>query len=167
MAKRKYDADEDVELAGGGFVEEFCTKPQWDEDGVQSAAGIGLDGKEYGDPVPLEPPVGFENPPDLMEMMCSMIRNDAMQRRLEAEGFDTEEEAGDFDIDDDPLPPLTIHEALLATPKEPTPPPSPPSAVPQTSAETEGGGGAASATKAVPDTPSEPTTTSRPVRPST
>lgn len=163
MAKRKVDAEPDAEIAGPEFVEEFCTKPQWDEDGVQSSAGIGRDGKEYGDPVPIAPPVGFEAPPDLMEMMRTMIHNDAIQRRYDAEGFDTIDEAGDFDVDDDPLPPLTIHEAILQTPVGPpagSNPPPPPAADPQVSAEKGAGGGAGSQTSPVPDAPVPPLSTS-------
>lgn len=116
MGKKKFDADEDVDVGGDQFVEEFCTKPTFDEDGVQVSSGIGKDGKEYPDPVPMAPPVGFSAPPDLMDMMRTMIRNESYQRRLDEEGFDTFEEAGDFDVDDDPLPPLTVHEALFAPP---------------------------------------------------
>lgn len=116
MAKRVADADPEMEIGGDQFVEEFCTKPTFDEDGVQATSGIGKDGKEYPDPTPMAVPVGFGAPPDLMEMMRTMIRNEVIQRRLDEEGFDTFDEAGDFDVDDDPLPPLTIHEALFVPP---------------------------------------------------
>lgn len=164
MAKKVADADPDIEVGGAQFVEEFCTKPSYDEDGVQATAGIGLDGKEYGDPLPLAPPVGFSNPPDLMELMRTMIRSEAVQRRLEEEGFDTFEEAGDFDVDDDPMPPVTVHEALLMQPPAAAPPS--PGPVPQVTGPTEGGGGAGSPNTPAPDAPSDPASPSPPpVRP--
>lgn len=162
MAKKKFDADDDIEIAGPQFVEEFNTKPTYDEDGVQATAGIGKDGKEYGDPLPMAPPVGFSNPPDLMEMMRQMLRNEQYQARLDAEGFDTFEEAGDFDVDDDPPPPLTLHEALLASPPAvpPASPAPPPASAPQVTAAVEGGEGAGSPTKPVPAAPAAPQTNS-------
>lgn len=136
-------------IASASFVEEFNTKPEWDEDGVQATAGIGKDGKEYGDPTPLEPPIGFDRPPDLMETMRQMIRNEAYQFKLSQEGFDTFEEAGDFDIEEDPMP-LTLHEALLMQQPEAASPPAAPSAPssPQSTEVKQGGQGGGS-----PDTP--------------
>lgn len=153
--KKVKDADPDVAVAGPGFVEEFNTKPTYDEDGVQATSGIGKDGKEYPDPVPMAPPVGFDNPPDLMDMMATMLKSHEVQKRLEAEGFDTFEEAGDFDVDDDPLPRLTMHEALMMPPAGPPAEPPPPPASPQVEAGKEGGGGGPSQIQA-PPAPSEP-----------
>lgn len=130
MAKKKYDADDDIFVAGEQFVEEFCTKPSYDEDGVQVSAGIGPDGKEYGDPVPMAPPVGFDNPPDLMTLIRTMVRSEQFLQRANQEDFDTFEEAGDFDVDDDPFPPLTPYEALLVKPPEDPPPVKAPAAEP-------------------------------------
>lgn len=131
MARRKHDADEDIFVGGEQFVEEFCTKPSFDQDGVQATAGIGRDGKEYGDPTPLAPPVGFDSPPDLMTLIRTMVRSEEFNRRAAEEDFDTFEEAGDFDVDDDPFPPLTPHERLLMPVEDPPPAPSPPPASPQ------------------------------------
>lgn len=146
MAKVKHEADEDLVAeteANRMFVEEFCVKPTFDEDGVQATAGIGHDGKEYGDPVPMSPPIGYERPPDMMEMMRNMLRQEAYQRRLAEEGLDTFEEAGDFDIDDDPMP-LTIHEALLVDPPPAAPEAPPAPNVPQTTDGRQGGQGGGS-----------------------
>lgn len=102
----------------GEFVEEFCTKPYYDEDGVQVASGIGLDGREYPDPVPMAPPVGFQQPPDLMTMIRTMVQHEEFKRIADQEGFDTFEEAGDFDVDYDMPDPLTPHEMLFYPPDE-------------------------------------------------
>lgn len=120
----------------GEFVEEFCVKPTFDADGVQVSSGIDKQGREHPDPVPMAPPVGYDTPPDLMDTIRSMVKSEQYQRGLDAEGFDTFEEAGDFDIQDDPADPLTFHEALFLPPDEAAPaaaggsppPPSPPAA---------------------------------------
>lgn len=127
----------------GDFIEEYCTKPSYDEDGVQSSAGIGLDGKEYGDPTPMEPPAGVNAPPDLMQLIKTMVHNETFNRRLDEEGFDTFEEAGDYDMPEDHPDPLTPHEALFYPPSDqphqpraaavdPPRPIDPPAAVPGT-----------------------------------
>lgn len=134
MVKKRHDADEDIFVAGDQFVEEFCTKPSYDQDGVQSTAGIGKDGKEYGDPVPMAPPVGFDNPPDLMTLIRTMVRSEEFNRRAAEEDFDNFEEAGDFDVDDDPFPPLTPHERILMPVEDPPPARSPAPASPQVDA---------------------------------
>ena len=103
-------------------VRRFIIQPTYDEDGVQSAAGIGLDGKEYGDPLPMAPPVGYQQPPDLMQMIKSMIQSERFAQEVDAQGFDTPEEADDFDIEDDPSDPLTPYE------KHFEPPPAKPAA---------------------------------------
>ena len=63
----------------GGFVEEFCTKLVFDGDGVQVSSGIGVDGKEVVDPVPMSPPVGYTPPPDLMTMIKRMVQSEQLQ----------------------------------------------------------------------------------------
>lgn len=130
------------------FVEEYVTKPYHDDDGVQVSAGIGPDGKEYGDPVPMSPPVGYNPPPDLMTMIKTMLHNEEFMRRLNEEGVDTFEEAGDYDVEDDPPDPATPYERFFDPPPvqkvpqgdAPGTPPSP-APGPTTPAQTEGGGG--------------------------
>lgn len=92
---------------------EYLIPPVFDADGVQASAGIGKDGKEYGDPVPMAPPVGFAPPPDLMQMIKRMVRNEQLMAIADKEGFDTFEEAEDFEIEDDPLDPLTPYEEIF------------------------------------------------------
>lgn len=104
-------------------VEEFCTKPTFDEDGVQVSSGIGLNGQEYPDPVPLEPPVGFVAPPDLMTMIRTMIRSEQFRQAADTLDFETFEESDDFDLDDDPLDPLTEYERVFEPPPEAPPAP--------------------------------------------
>jgi len=156
MAKKKYEEGDLVST--DGFVEEFCTKPVFDEDGVQVSAGIGRDGREYGDPVPMAPPVGFGEPVDFMSMLRSIVRSERFLERSEQEGFDSFEEAGDFDIDDDPMPPLSLHEAILAGGPPPVQenrpqdaaPPSPSSSAGKVTAGQEGSGAGVAPTPPAP-----------------
>jgi len=98
-------------------VEEFNTKPTFDEDGVQVSSAIGKDGKEYPDPVPLEPPIGYNAPPDLMTMIRTMIRQEKFNQTLADHDYETFDEADDFDIDDDPLDALTPYEKVFEPPR--------------------------------------------------
>lgn len=101
-------------------VEEYCTKPEFDADGVQVSSGIGPDGKEYPDPVPMSAEIGYEPPPDLMTMIRTMVHSEAAKHVLQQAGIETIDEADDFDIEDDPLDPLTPYEAVFM-PKAPPP----------------------------------------------
>lgn len=141
------------------FVEEFVTKPYEDADGVQATAGIGRDGKEYGDPVPMSPPIGYDAPPDLMQMIRTMVHSADLERIARAEGFDSFEEAGDFDVEDDIPDPRTPHEMLFDPPPPeskgpqgaaPSPAPSPSASSDVKAAEAGGGGGSP---KEAPTTP--------------
>lgn len=132
MKKRNPLEDTIPGVVVGEFVEEFLTKPTYDEDGVQSTSGIRQDGREYPDPVPMSPPVGLKPPEDLMTTIRRMVHNEEFQRAANAEGFDTFEEAGDYDIDDDHewVDELTPYESLFHPPDqrsaEPAVAPQPP-----------------------------------------
>lgn len=80
---------------------------KFDADGVQVTSEIDDDGNELPDPVPMSPPVGYRREPTLGEMIQQFVRSEQLRAQAEAEGFDTFEEADDFDIPDDPLDPLT------------------------------------------------------------
>jgi hypothetical protein len=114
------------ELAGhvaiplGPHIEEYLVKPAFDADGVQVSSGIGTDGREYPDPVPMSPPAGYEPPSDLMMMLEQLFRRG--KAVLEAAEIETEEDANDFDCEDDPLDELTPYEKVFNPPPEPAPP---------------------------------------------
>lgn len=93
--------------------------------GEQIRAFLSEDGrKEIGDPVPVAPPVGMTRPMTTEERFRRIIRSEHLARIAEAQGADTFEEAEDFDVEDDPIPPLTPYEeALLEPPVRPTPAP--------------------------------------------
>lgn len=86
--------------------------------------------KEYGDPVPVAPPVGLTRPMTTEERFRRIIRSEHLARIAEAQGADTFEEAEDFDVEDDPIPPLTPYEEAMLEPPAP-PPPSPVQAPPR------------------------------------
>lgn len=84
-----------------------------DHEGCQVTSAIGSDGKEYPDPIPTAPPIGYQNPPDLMTMIRTMIQSEALRQKLAQEDFETFEEADDFEIEDDPIDPLTPYEKVF------------------------------------------------------
>ena len=122
----------------------FLIEQTFDSDGVQSSSGIGADGKEYPDPVPLAPPVNLRRPDPLDELVRRYVRHELSQR-MEAEQWESFEEADDFEIEDDPLDRLTDYEkvfepppakevtpaAAAASPKEPSPAASDPKVTPE------------------------------------
>lgn len=58
-------------------------------------------GEEVPDPRPVEMPLGFRRPRDLHEMVMEAVRQQEWSRRMQAEGFETEEEANDFAVEED------------------------------------------------------------------
>lgn len=122
MSKKSYPIGEPIAPP----LEEYCTKPTFDQDGIQVSSGILRNGQEDPDPIPMAPPVGFEAPPDLMTMIKTMVHNELINRGLDEAGFETFEESDDFEIYDDPLDPLTPYERVF----EPSEPAGPPPAAP-------------------------------------
>lgn len=68
----------------------------------EGLAFLNLMGQEVPDPTIIDPPLGYIQQPDLMELMRRMIRTEMSQAIDQAE-FETFDEADDFDIDDDPV----------------------------------------------------------------
>lgn len=63
--------------------------------------GIDKDGYLVPDGTPMQPPVGYVKQPSMMEIMRDMVHSEHMRLAAMAEGFETLEEADDFDIGDD------------------------------------------------------------------
>lgn len=115
------------------------------DDGEQILAFLSEDGrKEMGDPTPIAPPVGMTRPLTTEERFRRIIRSEHLARIADAQGADTFEEAEDFDIDDDPVPPLTPYEEALLEPPTPSFKPAP------TANKAEGGEEAGSPNKPAP-----------------
>lgn len=58
-------------------------------------------GRELPDPTPIAPPVGFRRQPSLAEQIRAMVRSERLRQEAEAQGFETFEEADDFEVGDD------------------------------------------------------------------
>lgn len=57
-------------------------------------------GQLVPDPVPMAPPIGYRPQPDMMDMIRQQVRLASME--AERAGLETEDEADDFDVGDDP-----------------------------------------------------------------
>lgn len=68
------------------------------------------DGSEVPDPRPMALPVGFERPESVQDMIRRLVRDQSLQADLEASGVETFEDADDFDVPDDMVPPFSPHE---------------------------------------------------------
>lgn len=101
-------------------------------------------GMEFPNPVPLAAPFGFSEQPPIWEQIRAMVKRELSAGAEEA-GYETEEEANDFDVGDD-FDPFSPWEEVF----EPTKPwPAPPEV--------------AEAEKKVVDTKSAPASESAPV----
>lgn len=60
------------------------------------------DNKEHLNPTPMQPPLGYKRPPTIVETIREQLRG---LRAIEDQDPETEEEADDFEIDEDPILP--------------------------------------------------------------
>lgn len=67
-------------------------------------------GREVPDTTPVEMPLGFKRPKPLQQIVREMIQRE-FSEQADAEGKETFDEANDFDVEDDDLPP-SPHELL-------------------------------------------------------
>lgn len=72
-----------------------------DADGVQVSSAIHADGKEYPDPVPAAPPVGYVPPTDLMNLIDRVIAQRTLLAQLDTETFTDPREEDDFEDEED------------------------------------------------------------------
>lgn len=76
----------------------FWVAPLFDDDGVQTHSGIDDKGREHPDPVPMEVPLdNAHSQDDILRLIESVVHGQFLRQKAEAEGFDTEEEADDFE----------------------------------------------------------------------
>lgn len=68
---------------------------------------------EHPDPTPMAVPAGFKRPLTLAEQVRRLVRSERFQQEMERQGFETFEEADDFDIEDDPVDPSTPFEPFF------------------------------------------------------
>lgn len=55
---------------------------------------------EHPDPTPIAAAIGYKREPSLHEKIAQMVRSEKLAQEAAAAGFETEEEANDFDVDD-------------------------------------------------------------------
>lgn len=70
-------------------------------------------GQEMPDAVPMAPPIGYRPAPSLSEQIREMVRGEHLRMAAEAAGYESFDEADDFDIPDDPLDPSTPYERVF------------------------------------------------------
>lgn len=69
-------------------------------------------GHEVPDPTPVAVPSGFRRPETLAETVARLVRREVSDA-AEAQGFESFEEADDFEVDDDPQDPGTPYETFF------------------------------------------------------
>lgn len=80
------------------------------------SATLTEDGRfEIVDSTPLEAPLDLKPSPGLTEIVRDLVRRE-MSQVADQLGYETFEEADDFDIEDDPLDPLTEYEKVFDFP---------------------------------------------------
>lgn len=60
--------------------------------------GLNKDGTFKVDPTPMAPPIGYKKHPSMVEIMRDMIRSERMRTLAEERGFESFEDADDFDV---------------------------------------------------------------------
>lgn len=94
----------------------------------RSAQEMYLDpqGREIPNPTPMQPPIGYKRAPTIQEQMRAMIRQVSHEAAMS--GHETEEEAGDFELDEEweptsqwehPFDPDPALEVMLARASKP------------------------------------------------
>lgn len=59
------------------------------------------DGAELPDPTPVAPPIGYNPQKSMFDHVRDMVRSERLKQEAEAAGFETAEEADDFEVGDD------------------------------------------------------------------
>lgn len=86
------------------------------EDGEIVSSGQDEHGRELPDGTPMALPVGMSHHATLADMIRRMIHHQKLAEAAAAEGFDTPEEADDFDVEDDVPDPETPYERHFMPP---------------------------------------------------
>lgn len=91
-------------------------------------------GAEMPNSTPMAPPIGYKKQPSMVDHIRNMVRSEHLRIAAEQAGNETFEEADDFDIPDDPVPPVgfemeeifePVVEKVAPVAKPGTPPPGP------------------------------------------
>lgn len=68
------------------------------------------DGSEIVSDVPMEPPLGYQRQPTMVEHIRNMVRSEQLRQEAEAAGAETFDEADDFDVGDGETGPRSPYE---------------------------------------------------------
>lgn len=63
--------------------------------------GYDAQGRFIPDPTPMAPAVGFKESPSMVEIIRRMVRDERLAQDLDATGFETFDEADDFEVGDE------------------------------------------------------------------
>lgn len=96
-------------------------------------------GREVPDPTPMAPPVGYKKQPSMMENIRAMVRSEHLRQAAIQAGYETVEEADDFEVGDD-FDPSSPYEHNFDPPEPAPTPPAPPPSNPPAAAEGAAGG---------------------------
>ena len=67
-----------------------------------SRKGLKPDGTFAVDPMPMAPPIGYKKQPSMVEVVRDMVRSEKLRIEAERAGYETFEEAEDFEVGEDP-----------------------------------------------------------------
>lgn len=76
------------------------------------------EGREVMDPKPIAPPIGYKKAPSISDTIRNMIRSERLKQEAEAQGYETFEEADDFDVGDDYDPKSPYEEVFEPIPRD-------------------------------------------------
>lgn len=69
-----------------------------------------LTGFEVPDDTEMAPPIGFIKQPSMMELIAKMVRSENLRQAAESAGFESFDEADDFDVDDEDGEPISAYQ---------------------------------------------------------
>jgi len=78
------------------------------------------DGREIVSNVPMAPPLGWKKQPSMIDHIRNLVRSERLRQEVESAGFETPEEADDFDVGDD-YDPSSPYEHNFDPPAPPAP----------------------------------------------
>lgn len=64
--------------------------------------GYNDEGQFIPDSTPMSPPLGYKRQPSMVEVIRNMVRDERLAQEIAAQGFETFEEADDFEVGDEP-----------------------------------------------------------------
>lgn len=113
------------------YVQEFTREPSARKENLFDGSR-----REIVSAIPVAPPVGYVEQPSLVERIRSMVRSEHLRYAATEAGYETFEDAEDFEVGDD-FEPHTPYEAVFDPPVQPPAgqppvetPPAPPKEAP-------------------------------------